>query len=353
MATLHASKLFPSSSSSSGGLAPFTSITHTPHGTFFLTTSPDGTLHLYDSLRGRHAKAIYSKKYGCSNATFTLSSAAHTIPASCVIASTISTTANAVNNNALRLLDLNTNSFTRYFNGHSDQVLSTAASPSTAFGLDAFYTSAADGTIRAWDARSDKCYAAATGMGSMPILALDTSGTLMAVWNNDTKTLHILAVESFPTGIVKSIIVNNVVGTVERVMWAYNGLVVLDVPGENKIVIDTIRADTSAVTSAISTLNGVVPFLVEGEDVWRSGSAGITPDGKWCIAGSGDGALLAWDLTSNEKENEHGSGNVPVRIYDASLVEKNIVPRIVSVNPRLGSVVTGDTEIVISVYSSD
>ena len=184
-------------------------------------------------------------------------------------------------------------------------------------------------------------------------MALDTSGTLMAVWNNDIKTLHILAVESFPTGIVKSIIVNNVVGTVERVMWAYNGLVVLDVPGENKIVIDTIRADTSTVTSAISTLNGVVPFLVEGEDVWRSGSAGITPDGKWCIAGSGDGALLAWDLTSNEKENEHGSGNVPVRIYDASLVEKNIVPRIVSVNPRLGSVVTGDTEIVISVYSSD
>lgn len=346
--------------SSSSLLVPYTSISFNPQGTFFITTSPNGSLQLFDSMRARSYKTIYSKKYGCSNATFTLKVATHSIPPSCVIASTIPASNDDISNNALRFLDINTNSFIRYFQAHTKQVTSISASPSPVFGLDAFYSASADGTVRAWDSRSDKCYACLSQMGTNPIISLDRSGTIMAIWNQDISTVILAPIENFPVGIIGKIVVDKErcdSQRIEKLAWADNGILVLDPPGHSKIVIDTLRM------CVVGMLVGITNFAVaeESDDVVRNGSLDVTPDGCWCLAGSGDGSVLAWDLrsffTPNDKNiNNFENGNIvsrisPIRIRNDDLVKKLIVPRILTVNPKLNCVVTGDTEIVINTFT--
>jgi COMPASS component SWD2 len=337
--SLHPVKLFTYSHST----APYTSITHNPQGSHFITTSPDGSLQLYDALRARQLKTTYSKKYGCSNATFTLHTATQSVPTSCVIASTIPASSDNITNNSLRFLDLNTNSFIRYFQAHSKQVTSIISSPSPIFGLDSFYSSSADGTVRAWDTRFDKCFACLSGMGNNPIITLDQSGTLMAIWNGSK--IFIIPIDSFPTGLIGEIEIEiNNQQRFEKLIWSSNNLLILDSPGNDKIVIDTIKL------KIVSLLSGITPFAISpgSDDVLRNGSADITPDGKYCIAGSGDGSILAWDLEKcNSSKIVH-----PIIIKNDLLIKKQIVPRILSVNPKLGCVVTGDTEIVISMYEN-
>lgn len=356
ISTLHPVKLFTlSSSTNKGRSTPFTSISHNPQGTFFITTSPNGSLQLYDTLRARPFKTTYSKKYGCSNAIFTLRSATESTPTSCVISSSIPASSDSIANNALRFLDLNTNSFIRYFQSHTKQVTSLISSNSPVFGLDAFYSASADGTVRAWDSRSDKCYACLSQMGTNPIISLDQSGTILAIWNQQRSTISLVPLEKFPTGIIGEIYVDPQLcpKRVEKIVWGNDRLIVLDSPGSDKIVIDTLKL------AIVGRLGGVVNFAVanESDDVARNGSLDITPDGRWCLAGSGDGSILAWDLTRiTEFQMKPRMGPeiqtiIPIRINNQELIEQQHVPRILVANPKLGCVITGDTEIVVNIYN--
>lgn len=337
--TLNPIKLFNASSSNT--TTPLTSISHNPQGTYFVSTSPNGSLQLYDAIKGRHSKTIYSKKYGCSNASFTLRTATQSTPTSCLIASTIPTTQNDVANHAMRLLDLNTNSFIRYFQAHTRQVTSIISSPSPAFGLDSFYSASFDGSIRAWESRTEKCYACLGNMGSDPIISLSQSGTLMAIWTNDTRKLRIIPIESFPLGIIFEVYIPDIKGRVEKILWAVDDMLILDTPGFEKAVIDSFNG------KVIGTLRGLTKFVVTGEEILRNGSSDVTQDGAWCFSGSGDGTILAWDMNKLKS-----IGNVnPIILRNEELIAKQVVPRILNVNPKLGSVVTADTEIVVSLYS--
>lgn len=339
--TLTPVKIFSASASSS--TTPLTSISHNPQGTYFVSTSPNGSLQLYDSLKGRHVKTIYSKKYGCSNASFTLRTATQSTPTSCLIASTTPTTVEDVANHSMRLLDLNTNSFIRYFQAHTKQVSTIVSSPSPVFGLDSFYSASFDGSIRAWESRTEKCYACLGNMGSDPVISLDQSGTLMAIWTNDTKKLRIVPIESFPTGMIMEIYVPNTRSRVEKIIWAKDGIIVLDTPGYDKIVVDSLTS------KVLGTLRGVTEFAVTGEQILRNSGADVTPDGAWCLSGSGDGTLLAWDMNKIKTIRNLN----PIILKNNELISKNFVPRIISVNPKLGSVITADTEIIVSLFTSE
>lgn len=336
--SLHPVKLFTYSNFS----VPYTSITHNPQGSHFITTSPNGSLQLYDSVRGKMVRPIYSKKYGCSNATFTLRSINHAVPDSCIIASTIPTTTNNILNNSLRLLDLNKDSFIRYFQGHTDQVTSIISSTSSIFGIDSFYSSSNDGTIRAWDSRSDRCYSCLSGMGKIPIISIDQSGLIMAIYNNSK--VSIVSIDSFPKGLIGEVVID-IQTPVEKLIWSNKtGLLVVDSPGHDKLVIDTNNL------KVISKLTGLIPFQLspDSDDVLRNGSCDITPDGLYCISGNGDGTILAWDLSKCEESDLIH----PIVIKGDFFIEKKIVPRILNINPKFGTIVTGDTEIVINMYDS-
>lgn len=354
--SLHPVKLFSIGPADNSGahesqshqaLTPYTSITHNPQGSYFITTSPNGSLQLYDALRGRQLKSTYSKKYGCANATFTLRTATQSSPNSCIIASTIPAGSDPVSNNALRFLDLNTNSFIRYFQSHTEQVTSISASPSPVFGLDSFYSASIDGSVCAWDSRSEKCYARLSQVGLNPIIALDKSGTIMAIWNQSKLSLTIVPVEQFPVGVIGEIDVPQLhAKRVETLIWSEKGLLVLDSPGNAKVVVDTLKLQVCGI------LAGVTNFAIaaHSDEALRNGSTDITPDGTWCLAGSGDGSILAWNLLPLFQNTEKIVKLEPVEIKNDDLVSKQIVPRILKVNPKLGCVVTGDTEIVISMY---
>lgn len=224
------------------------------------------------------------------------------------------------------------------------------SSPSSAFGLDAFYSASADGTVRAWDSRSDKCYACLANMGDSPIIALDRSGTILAIWHQNKSTVYLVPLESFPIGIIGKIEVANCPSErIEKIVWADKGLLILDPPGHDKIVIDTIKLGVAG------TLSGVTPFAIssQSDDAARSGSVDVTPDGCWCLSGSGDGSTLAWNLSAFFGTGGRIPPVHPIRIANDELISKQIVPRILTINPKLGSVVTGDTEIVISIFNKD
>lgn len=355
--SLHPVKLFTLSNSNAGSgvstpsstslFVPYTSIEHTPQGNYFITTSPDGSLQLYDALRARSYKTIYSKKYGCANAMFTLRTATQSTPSSCVISSTISVSKDNISNNSLRFLDLNTNSFIRYFQGHTKQITSIVSSPSSTFGLDSFYSSSMDGTVRVWDSRLEKCFACLAGMGYNPVISIERSGTIMAIWNSSKSTIFLVPVSSFPTGIIGEIKIESTSNThrFEKMVWADKGLIIMDAPGYDKIVVDTFKM------KVVGILTGVTPFIIsnDSDDVTRNGSTDVSPDGLWCISGSGDGSILAWDL-STLFNSPTFQKLTPVRIRDENLIDKKLVPRILAVNPKFGCIVTADTEIVMSIY---
>ncbi|GAV28435.1 hypothetical protein PMKS-001906 [Pichia membranifaciens] len=204
------------------------------------------------------------------------------------------------------------------------------------------------GTVRAWDSRSDKCYACLSNMGDSPIIALDRSGTILAVWHQNKSTVYLVPLESFPIGVIGEIKVpKRPSERIEKLVWADKGLLILDPPGHDKIVIDTIKLIVAG------TLSGVTPFAIssQSDDAARSGSMDVTPDGYWCLSGSGDGSVLAWNLSTFFSSGGRIPSVQPIRIGNNELVNRQVVPRILTVNPKLGTVVTGDTEIVISIYN--
>ena len=185
-------------------------------------------------------------------------------------------------------------------------------------------------------------------MGASPIIALDRSGTILAVWHQDKSTVYLVPLESFPIGVIGEIKVPKCPSErIEKLVWADKGLLILDPPGHDKIVIDTIKLNVTG------TLSGVTPFAVfsQSDDATRSGSMDVTPDGYWCLSGSGDGSILAWNLSTFFNSGGRIPSVHPIRIGNNELVNRQVVPRILTVNPRLGTVVTGDTEIVISIYN--
>lgn len=344
--SLHPEKVF--SSKDNDRKIPVSSINHTFTGNHFITTLPNGTLNLYQTSRPKLAKTTYSKKYGCTSATFTERGSDGSTPQSCIVASTIpNSTSDLKSNHAIRLLDLNTNSFTKYFNGHVDQVLTLSAA---SWMSEGFVSSSIDGTIKIWDQRSTSEIASLNlNSKSEIVIGCDPSGQVMAIWEPKMSrdligVLTLVPTLDFPEGVIgKMEIHRSDFGdsrspdfTVESIKLNAKGVLLLGFVNQDILVIDSLTMRIK------SRLTGRLNFLSIPNDIWRStGSVDFSWDGQWCFAGSGDEKVLIWDLKSS------ASIIKPFK----SIPTANHLPRLISTNPRFGTMVTCDTDLMLhSIY---
>lgn len=316
---------------------PLSSI-HTSHnGLYSLASAPDRVL-LLDNSRGKIVKTIMSKKYGASNAIFTLrqslSSSKSTLPTSCIVSSCSINNDLSISSHALRLLDISTDSFQRYFNGHKGQIISLLPSNNSLFGMDLFYSSSIDGTVKSWDSRIGNPLNSLSTNCSIPVIELDTSGTLLALYNNFTKTISILPLETFPKSIISEFSIPNLHQNeiVESLKWLSNGLLIIN--GKyTKLILNTFNG-------TIHTLNFQSNIEIISDDLFRSSSIDVSPNED--IVFLSDNGIISWDIST---------------ISISSTISKKIEPkfhqllssRIISTNPIQSSIITADNDITYSI----
>ena len=117
-----------------------TSVNFSWAGEFLISCGADDTLNVYDCVLGNHVKTIPSKKYGCTGAIF---SNTNQEALYCSVKE----------NDDIRLVNVESQQFVRYFKGHTSRVHGLSKSPTT----NLFLSSSQDESIRIWDTRSANC----------------------------------------------------------------------------------------------------------------------------------------------------------------------------------------------------
>src|ERR1700678_1975494 len=79
-------------------------------GTYLVTSSSDESINIYDTCTGTHKQTIQSKKYGVGSTRFAGQS------------NMVLYTSTKGEDQTIRLLDIETSSFMRYFKGHEGKV---------------------------------------------------------------------------------------------------------------------------------------------------------------------------------------------------------------------------------------
>ncbi|QPG75753.1 hypothetical protein FOA43_003113 [Brettanomyces nanus] len=321
MLPLHISKVFKNHTPDT----PITSISYDTSGQYLLTSGTDESLQLYEIPKGRHLKSIYSKKYGCHLAIFT-----NTSHSQCLFAST-------QENHVIRLLNLDDNSFIRYFKGHKQQVVNLINATS-ATRLESFYSSSIDGTVKCWDMRTNTC-TASLGLSSTPLIALDPTNSVMAILETGSFQLRLVAMGKFPTGSIKVVDLSS--------LFKQSLPKNLQFTNDNKYIIITTDSTEHIVLDSFSlqimgTLSGQVPFI--SRKYPDSGNITVTPSGKYVIGGSGNGELLVWDL-SYLSNNTSMKQLAPTSKLTNSAEGTLSIPRMVLFNPHYEMLATADTEV--------
>merc|ERR1711976_1140413 len=122
-------------------------------------------------------QTLYSKKYGVQRIQYTHNN-------QCVLYASTKV------DDALRYQSMHDNKYIRYFQGHTDKVVSLCMSPID----DTFFSSSKDKTVRLWDLRSphtqgllrmQKTNSRSAKPHSAPLIAIDPEAVIFAVAYND------------------------------------------------------------------------------------------------------------------------------------------------------------------------
>ncbi|KAI5289651.1 member of Set1p complex, histone methyl transferase [Ascosphaera aggregata] len=300
------------SSSSSSSSSHITALDFDDQGDFLVSSSTDESLQIYNVKEGHISQTILSKKYGCHLPRFTHSST-QLLYASTKV------------DDALRLLDLQSEQYLRYFSGHKGKVTNVTLSP----GSDGFLTCGRDDMVMLWDLSSRN--AQGKLRVSTPYLAaFDPSGYVFAIASQSTASILLYDFRNFdkpPFAIFdiapfedryfnsntksrgrsawnkidfsndgKFILVPNDWGG-HYLLDAFDGTLKAFLSGKSGHTGRRLAPSTSPVASA----RGDVPV--------GQGDTTFSPDGRYVIGGSGGHApddpaeLLVWDLTGQVDAN--------------------------------------------------
>lgn len=307
---------------------PLTSLSYDDEGRYILTSGTDETLQLYEVPRGHHVKSIFSKKYGCDQAIFT-----HNSHTKCIFAST-------KENHILRLLNLNDNSFIRYFKGHDAQVVNLINSTSSTRS-ESFYSSSIDGTVKCWDLRV-KGFTASLGLHSIPLIALDPSNTVMAILEIQNYQINLVSMEKFPSGLIASKNIKDVLKkyslTPVCIQFTNDNRYILVTTAELKhLVLDAYTLDL------VVYLSGGIPFTErQYPDI---GCLTVTPNSNYALSGSGNGNILIWNLKNLQNGASSKTLAPSATINNKYSLSKGILPRMIKCNPRYEMLAAADTEL--------
>jgi COMPASS component SWD2 len=296
---------------------PITSLDYDDSGQFLISTSMDESIQLYDSTKGKHLKPVYSKKYGCHLAKFTHHQK------NCVYAST-----KTGEDNTIRYLSLNDNSYIRYFRGHKGLVNSLEVSPKS----DVFISASMDETVKLWDLRSSNPQASVPSQGET-ILSFDPLGLIVAVSNVTKGTVKFLDLKMFDADPFQEITLPHT--------FKWNKV---EFSNDNKYILFCSTNQGHLIYDAfdfvpVTTLTGMTP--IPPSPYASTGCASFSPDGKYVFSGNGVGNVAVWSL----KPGDLATQAIPDKLNPIKYLDGDDRPRICLWNPKYMQFTTADSSI--------
>ncbi|KAI7863879.1 WD40-repeat-containing domain protein [Spinellus fusiger] len=256
------------------GEKPVSALSFSDNGELCVTSSEDDSIHVIDCLEGKQKSTLFSKKYGVNLARFTHHSNA------IVHAST-------KEDDTLRYLSLYDNQYLRYFQGHTDRVVSLGMSPLN----DNFLSASLDGSIRLWDLRSAGCEGAMNVIG-FPTVAFDPSGRVFAAGHGSDK-LGMYDLRAWRAGPFLNNTVANGVSGWKGISFSNDGKhILLSTTGNAHYILDAY--DCTLKHQLVGHTGSTLGMCTE--------SVFWSPDGRFVYSGTTHGMLNVWDTYQNAYE---------------------------------------------------
>ncbi|KAI0557359.1 WD repeat containing protein [Gracilaria domingensis] len=254
---------------------PVSCLDTTQNGHIIVSSSADSNLVVYDTLEGSVSGKIPVKKYGAGVVRFVQD----TNPSTVVTAST-------VEDNKIRALDLESQRYIRYFDGHDSKVVSIAASPA---GPD-FITCSEDSYVMLWDCRSENALGRVKTDGT-PVVAYDPKGLIFGVAyrSANSKTLvKLYDARNYKDGPFLEFPLSNPSDSLPTCLKFSSD-------GEYFLLVDT---DSEAKVSIYDAYKGATYRTLTGHNNARGVplEASFSPNSAFISSGSDDGSVYVWDL---------------------------------------------------------
>lgn len=268
---------------------PVTSLDFNLNGSLLASSSGDNTIGIFDALNGTYKGSIPVRKYGAGVVKWMLDAES---PLSIFTTSTI-------RDNHVKMLDLQTEQYVRYFVGHDSMVTSISASPVGPNLLSA----SADGWIRLWDVKQEHAIGKVKAYGT-PLVAYDPKGLIfgIAYCNFKGKTLvQLYDPKNYQDGpFLEFKIANNSNASPSCFKFSSDGEYLLLVHGDVDSPIeicDAYKGGSYRTFKGQSNGSGI-PL-----------EASFSPDSAYVAIGGDDGSYHVWHLESEEmlvsKKNVH------------------------------------------------
>lgn len=303
--------------------ATITSLDFDDSGQYLISSGIDKSIQLYDCHKGVRHKDIQSQKYGAHLARFTH----HEL--NCLYASTPSS---PDTDHQVRYLSLSSKSYLRYFKGHKDQVLALEVNPVT----ETFLTASADHTVKHWDLRTSTPMGS-LGVGQTVIVAYDPQGIVFAVGKtpeNGPGTVSFYDCTHFERGPFLTATVGSPGPTWTKLEFSNNG---------KHVLIGTDSSEHYVLDAFTGKLITTLLVTREPREGWlnfkyaSSGSACFTSCGKFVLAGSPEGTVSIFDLSSIK-----GTTAEPFKV-----LKGNGISKVIAFDPKLLTFATADEKVVL------
>ena len=305
-----------------------TSASYDDFGHHCITSGEDGFMHIYDARSGTHKSKMASLKYGVHLARFSHDKD-HVLYAS------------TKENNMIRYLNLKTKSYSRFFEGHENKVVTLQMSPMN----DTFLSGSVDEAVRLWDVRTQKSQGHMHVRGH-PVVAYDPTAKVFAVAINERSAVLLYDIRKFDqmpflvvhlddSAALSKISMPPRVPIITSLTFSNDSqYLLLGTSGDAHYVIDTFSEGGQVVARLVGH-EGLE--RATGQSIGMVAEAGIsgqevcwTPDGKWVLSGSADGSVFFWYIDL-EEANRNEFRNLRPRYKQAG---HDGASRVLAFNPR-------------------
>ncbi|KAL4920431.1 WD40-repeat-containing domain protein [Aspergillus aurantiobrunneus] len=307
-----------------------TSLDFDDQGEYVVTSGDDDIIQVFDIKGGKMTKSVPSKKYGAHLARFTHHSR-QVLYASTKV------------DDSLRLLDLHSEGYIRYFSGHTDKVTSLALSP----GSDSVISCSKDDTVAIWDLSSRHAQGKLK-LSTPYLVAFDPSASVIAIASQSTSSVLLYDFRNYDKSPFSTF---DLAPHEERYTPSTRGrawtrlefsndgkylLVGTDYHGH--FVLDAFEGNLKAFLVGKNGSPGrAAPVSTTGKPLGQ-GDACFTPEGRYVIGGSGDQQdMLVWDLQQTPDPNHV--------LQPVTKLPQRSRTAIIEYNPRFNMIASADKEV--------
>ncbi|AGO13437.1 AaceriACL099Wp [[Ashbya] aceris (nom. inval.)] len=297
---------------------PITSLSFDDHGQYLLSATACDNMHLYDAAGCRFLNTVASKKYGCHAAKFTHAQS------ECVYSSTMISF-------DIRHLNLETNQYLRYFQGHEALVSDLAMSPLD----DTFLSASYDESVRLWDLRTSKAQAIVPSVVPNSV-AYDPSGLVFALGNPESQEIGLYNVRQLKAGPFLVVKVDPRFSQWTKMEFSNDGrYLLLASSAGRQLILDAFDG------SQLFELTGTKPFPLR--EFMDAGSACFTPDGRYTLGTDYDGRIAFWNHAESVSQRT-------LKPQGFVAAPQGTCPRTIAFNPKYSMFVTADESVEFYVY---